>query len=129
MTVPVRIYQLFDDGDVAGIDDVVAPDMIDHNPVPGAETGIDGLRLLVAAVRDGFTGTRHEVIYQGETADGWTVCQWRMTGTHTGPWFGTAATGRAVSFTGIDLMRVVDGKVTELRHAEELLQLTAQLTA
>jgi predicted ester cyclase len=127
--VALRVYQLFDRGDVAGLDDIVAPDMVDHNPVPGAGSGIEGLRLLVAAVRDGFTGTRHNVVYQGETSDGWTVSQWRMTGTHTGDWFGTPATGRQVSFAGIDLMRVTDGRIVELRHVEELLQLHLQLTS
>ncbi|MFI7611142.1 ester cyclase [Nonomuraea terrae] len=112
--VAVRVYQLFDTGDVGGLDEIVAPDMVDHNPVPGAGSGIDGLRLLVAAVRDGFTGTRHEVIQQGETGDGWVVCHWRMTAVHTGDWFGTPATGRRVSFTGTDLMRVADGKIVEL---------------
>jgi predicted ester cyclase len=124
-TVAVRVYRLFDTGDVAGLHEIVAPDMVDHNPVPGAESGIDGLRLLVAAVRDGFTGTRHEMIHQGETGDGWVVCHWRMTATHTGDWFGTPATGRQVSFTGTDLMRVADGKIVELRHVEELLQPTS----
>ncbi|MQA31438.1 MAG: urease subunit alpha [Luteitalea sp.] len=33
------------------------PTMLDHNPIPGAEAGIDWMRLLVAAVRDGFSGT------------------------------------------------------------------------
>ncbi|MER7578085.1 ester cyclase [Streptomyces sp. NPDC126514] len=124
-----HLYQLFDDGDMEGLGDVIAADMVDHNPVPGATSGLDGMRTLVAAVREGFTDTKHELIYQGETTDGWVVNHWRMTATHTGVWFGTPATGRQVSFTGTDLMRITDGKITELRHVEELLQLNAQLTA
>lgn len=127
--IAARVYQLFDDGDVSGLDQVLSPDLVDHNPVPGAASGIDGMRILVAAVRDGFTATRHEVIYQAETGDGWVVSHWRMTATHTGDWFGTPATGRPVSFTGTDLMRVADGRITEIRHVEELLRLHHQLTA
>jgi predicted ester cyclase len=125
----LHVYRCFDAGDVAGLDEAVAPDMIDHNPVPGADSGIDGLRLLVGAVRDGFTGTRHQVIQQAVTDDGWVVCHWRMSGKHTGDWFGVPATGRQVSFTGTDLVRVVDGLIVEMRHVEELLQLQLQLTS
>ncbi|MDJ0466895.1 ester cyclase [Streptomyces sp. H27-C3] len=126
--IAARVYQLFDDGDIAGLDQVLSADLIDHNPVPGATSGIEGMRMLVAAVRDGFTDTRHELIYQGEPGDGWVVSHWRMTATHTGDWFGTSATGRPVSFTGTDLMHVTDGKITEIRHVEELFQLHHQLT-
>jgi predicted ester cyclase len=51
-----------------------------------------------------------------------------MTAVHTGDWFGVPATGREVSFTGIDLWRAENGRLVEVRHAEDLLQLQAQLT-
>jgi predicted ester cyclase len=50
-----------------------------------------------------------------------------MTGRHTGDWFGTPATGRKVSITGTDIVRVPDDKITEIRHVEELQQLQQQL--
>jgi predicted ester cyclase len=125
--VAARMYELFDAGDVAGLDTVLDPGLIDHNPVPGTSSGIDGMRALVAAIRDGFSDTHHEVLYQGDPGDGWVVSHWRMTGTHTGDWFGTPATGRPVSITGTDIMRVDHDKVVEIRHVEELLQLQQQL--
>lgn len=127
--VAVRLYEIFDTGDVAALDEVLAADLVDHNPVPGTTSGIEGIRLLVTAIATAFTGTHHEVPYVGTTTDGWVVGHWRMTGKHTGDWFGTPATGSSVSFTGTDLMRISDGKVTEIRHVEELLQLQQQLTA
>jgi predicted ester cyclase len=126
--VATRVYEIFDTGDVAGVDGVFAADLIDHNPVPGALSGIEGMRGLVAAVRDGFTAPHHDVVYQADVDGGWVVTHWRMTGTQTGPWFGIAATGRPVSFTGTDIVRVVDGRIVEIHHVEELLQLQAQLT-
>lgn len=106
-----------------------APDLIDPNPVPGVASGIDGMRFLIGEVRDGFTGTRHEIIFQAELPDGWVVNHWRMTATHTGDAFGLSASGRPVSFTGTDIVRVVDGRITEIYHVEELLQLQMQVTA
>jgi predicted ester cyclase len=102
--VAARVYELFDAGDVAGLDQVIDQGMVDHNPVPGTSSGIDGMRALVAAVREGFTD-------------------------HTGSWFGTPPTGREVSFTGTDIVRVPNDKITEIRHVEELLQLQQQLTS
>jgi len=122
-----RVYDLYDRGDVAGLDDVLDPGLIDHNAMPGTSSGVEGMRASVAAVRDGFTDPHHEVIYQADTGDGWVVTHWRMTGTHTGDWFGTPATGRQVSITGTDIVRVPDDKITEIRHVEELLQLQQQL--
>ena len=52
-----------------------------------------------------------------------------MTGTHTGDAFGFAASGNPVEINGSDIMRVVDGKITEIYHVEELLKLTQQMSA
>ncbi|MFI7612279.1 ester cyclase [Nonomuraea terrae] len=125
--VVTRLYTMFDTGDVAALDEVLSADLVDHNPILAAASPVEGMRMLVAAVRDAFTGTRHEVVYYSEPG-GWSVTQWRMTGTHTGDWFGTPATGRSVSFAGIDIMRVVNGRITEMRHVEELFQLQRQIT-
>ena len=125
--VPTRLFAAFDAGDVAAVDLLVSPDLLDHNPPPGATSAIEGMKMMVAAMRDGFTNAHHEVVYQAETDDGWVVSQWVITGTHTGPWFGVPPTGRDVSISGIDLARVVDGRIVEIRHVEELLQLQMQL--
>lgn len=124
-----RNYELYDTGDVAGVDEVFAADLVDHNPVPGAADALEGMRMLIAAVRDCFTGTRHEVLFQEEMPGGWVVSHWRMTGTNTGDWFGTPASGRPVSFTGTDIVRVADGRIAEILHVEELLQLQQQLAS
>jgi predicted ester cyclase len=126
--VPTRLFAAFDAGDVAAVDLLVSPDAVDHNPPPGATSAIEGMKMMVVAMSEGFTNAHHEVVYQAETDDGWVVSQWVVTGTHTGPWFGVPATGRDVSISGIDLARVVDGRIVEVRHVEELLQLQMQLT-
>ncbi|MFD6157662.1 ester cyclase [Nocardia sp. NPDC060256] len=129
LAVATRNYLLYDTGDVAGVDEVFAPDLIDHNPVPGATSGIDGMRLLIGEVRAGFTDTRHEIVFQEELPGGWVVNHWRMTAVHTGEAFGLPANGRPVSFTGTDIVRVVDGRITEIYHVEELLQMQMQMAA
>ncbi len=39
--------------------------------------------------------------------------RWTITGTHTGPFFGVAATGKAIEVSGMDILRVADGKLVE----------------
>jgi len=125
--VAARVYELFDSGDVGGLDAVFDSRLVDHNPVSGSASGIDGMRALVSAIRDGFSDTHHEVLYQTDPGDGWVVSHWRMTGTNTGDWLGMPPTGRKVSITGTDIVRVPDDKITEIRHVEELMQLQQQL--
>ncbi|MEZ2389692.1 ester cyclase [bacterium RCC_150] len=131
-TTPLRVaarnLELYDTGNVDGVDEVFSPDLVDHNPV-GAASAIDGMRTLVAAVRDGFTGTQHRILFNQELPEGWVVLHWQMTGTHTGDAFGFAASGKPVAINGTDIVRVVDGKITEIYHVEELLKLTQQLSA
>ena len=109
--------------------EVFAPDLIDHNPAGDAASAIDGMRALIAAVRDGFTDTQHRILFQQELPGGWVVLHWRMTATHTGDAFGFPASGNPVDINGCDIMRVVAGKITEIYHVEELLKLTQQMSA
>ncbi|KUO16178.1 ester cyclase [Streptomyces dysideae] len=129
LRVVARNLELYDTGNVAGADEVFAPDVIDHNPAGDAASGIDGMRALIAAVRDGFTGTQHRILFQQELPGGWVVLHWRMTGTHTGDAFGFAASGNPVDINGTDIIRVVDGEITEIHHVEELLKLTQQISS
>ncbi|MEU1180698.1 ester cyclase [Streptomyces sp. NPDC005820] len=128
LRVAARELELYDTGNVAGADEVFAPDVIDHNPASDAASGIDGMRASIAAVRDGFTDTQHRILFQQELPGGWIVLHWRMTATHTGDAFGFPASGNPVDINGQDIMRIVDGKITELYHVEELLKLTQQIS-
>jgi hypothetical protein len=71
---------------------------------------------------------QHRILFHQELPGGWVVVHWQMTATHTGEAFGFAASGNPVAINGIDIMRVVDGKITEISHVEELLKLTQQIS-
>jgi predicted ester cyclase len=127
-TTATAAYRLFDEGDVSGVDDLYSPDLVDHNPVVGASSAIEGMRTMVGWTRDGFTNPHHEILYQAVIDDEHVVTQWRMTGRQTGPFLGTEATGRDLTFVGTDIVRIVDGRITELRHVEDLFGAHAQMT-
>lgn len=128
LRVAFRELELYDTGNVAGADEVFAPDLIDHNGAPGTASAIDGMRTSIAAVRDGFTDTQHRILFHQELSGGRVVIHWQMTATHTGEAFGFPASGKPVAINGIDIFRVVDGKITEISHVEELLKLIQQIS-
>lgn len=108
-----RYHQrLWGSGDLTAIDEAFAPFAVVHL------TGFDG--SAVQTVRDDATR------YQGAFTDVSTavlsllaeddrvVLHWSTTGTHTGPYGKVAATGKAITMTGIDIFRVADGRIVEL---------------
>ena len=75
---------------------------------------------------EGFPDLHLEVL--GAAADdGMTAQRILFTGTHTGPFRGLPATGRQVRFSGIEINRMVDGKVAEHWFQLDSVTLFAQL--
>jgi steroid delta-isomerase-like uncharacterized protein len=110
------------------IPQLYAPDVVDHNPVPGQRPGHDGLRDVLAAFHTAFpdlTMELHGTLGDGDRGTDW----WTFRGTHTGPLFDVAPTGRRVEFSGIDVARAADGRIVEMWHVEDNLSMLRQLGA
>ena len=56
------------------------------------------------------------------------VARWSAKGTHKGEFMGIPPTGRQVSFTGIEIIRVKDGKAVEEWEELDRAGLMGQLT-
>jgi predicted ester cyclase len=52
-----------------------------------------------------------------------------MRGTHRGPIFGLAPTGKAVTMTGMTMVRVADGRLVESWVRNDVMGLMSQLAA
>ncbi|MDO8485910.1 MAG: ester cyclase [Candidatus Limnocylindrales bacterium] len=93
------------------LDELAAPDYIEHSPLPGQGTGIDGIRdrytMLFKAFD--FVFSVDDVIAEDDKV----VLRWTQTGTHVGPLFGMPATNRSSRTTGIEIWRVENGKLAE----------------
>jgi steroid delta-isomerase-like uncharacterized protein len=55
------------------------------------------------------------------------VERWTVRGTHQGPFQSIPATGKHVTFTGIDVFRIVDGKILLVGQSLDQLGLLQQL--
>ena len=111
-------------GDVQAADAVLADDFVDHNPAPGQGPGREGHKEVLKLWHDAFPDLSLDVVdvfAVGEKA----ALRWTARGTHKGPLIGLPATGRQVTLSGIDILRIVDGRIVE-RWAEfnglEMLQ-------
>jgi steroid delta-isomerase-like uncharacterized protein len=122
-----RFYEEFwCKGNAAAVDELVAPDFIDHQLPAGWSEGPAGLKQLVREWRVGFpdmSETIEDLIAQGDKVVGRFV----LTGTHQGPFLGIAPTGKRIRVTGIDIVRFQNGRITDLWYNEDTFGLYEQL--
>ncbi len=126
-TLVVRYVELYDAGDVAIADEIVAVDFVDHTH-PEAEPGPAGVKRMVAALRAAFPDARatvEQLVAEGDTV----AFRFVLRGTHHGIFGGIPPTGKSVTLTGMDFIRIADGKLAELWSNQDTLGLLRQLGA
>jgi steroid delta-isomerase-like uncharacterized protein len=93
------------------LDELAASDYIEHNPLPGQRSGIDGIRDRYTMVMGAFDAhfTVEDVIAEADRV----VLRWTQSGRHVGEIFGMPATGASFRIPGIEIWRVEDSKLAE----------------
>ena len=102
----------FVDGKVDVVDDVVAENCVDHDPMPGQG---QGPKASGSRARWWSSGLSNRSTLQDDfCAVGDTVIEnWVFQGTHTGEFPRRAATGKQLQVRGIEIWRLADGKIVE----------------
>ena len=121
-----RVFDAVNRGDEDALDDLLTEDVFDHNPVPGQEPGVAGFKHWLRYVRTAFPDvhvTVEDTLSHGDRVAGRVT--WR--GTHNGPFAGVAASGKAVEFTAIQIVRFEKGKAAEWRGVADLLGALQQI--
>ena len=108
--IPVEV---FGQGRYEVVDEIVAPDSVDHGtPPPGMPSGREGLKAIARAMRAAFPDLKNTVDLQ--VAEGDLVAgKITYTGTMKGDLFGMKATGKQATWTESHFVRVKNGKVIE----------------
>lgn len=91
---------------------IIAADFVNHSAPPGLPSGRDGLKAQLGLFYTAFPdiyGTIDELIAEGDRV----VIRWHGGGTNTGALFGMPPTGRAMTLTGIAILRVEAGMLAE----------------
>jgi predicted ester cyclase len=121
-----RAYAIMSGGDLDELDELMVPGFIDHDPEPDQAPGAEGVKEAFRRMRSGFPDMKltPEAIYtDGDTL----IARVRVTGTHNGEYFGIPPTGKSVDITGIDIVRLEEGKAVERWGVFDALNLMQQL--
>lgn len=123
-----RFYdEVFSQGNLAAVDEIVAADCVDHNPPgPGFASGAEGIKQVVGMFRAAFPDL--SVTVEDQIAEGDRVVN-RLSaqGTHQGELMGIPPTGKSVSIGIVDIMRIQGGKVVERWGEADLMGMMQQL--
>jgi steroid delta-isomerase-like uncharacterized protein len=126
----LRFYEeVWNRGNVDVAQEVFAADYARHDLRPSvALPGPEGQAKIAADFRLAFPDLRMTVDLV-VSEDDLVAARWTTTGTHTGPWAQVAPTGMHVTFSGMNVFRVRDGKIVELWNHRDDLGLMQQLGA
>jgi steroid delta-isomerase-like uncharacterized protein len=109
-----RLYsEVFEKGNVEVVDEFCAPDMVEHEDLPGVTaSGVEGTKQFFQMWQQGVSDTRidvHDLLVDGDKL----AARVTVHGTHTGDLMGIPATGKSFSMQVIDIVRFKDGKAAE----------------
>ena len=127
-----RLHSAVNSGDLdivsKAIDELVAPDVLFHAPVPMGSTGAEALKRVWEVLLRAFPDIR--VTVEETVAEGNKVASRNtVTGTHRGDYQGLAPTGRTVTYSEIFICRFADGRIAEIRGVVDVLAQLRQLGA
>ena len=74
--------------------------------------GAEGMRQHLVAVKKTYPDYKMKVIRQYVDGD-YVISEFVMRGTHKGDFLGIAPTNKVLEITGIDIDKVIDGKIVE----------------
>ena len=113
-TVALRWIDAFNARDDAAEAAARTADYIAHAPdsIQAAALDSDAWLEFLGVFLEGFPDLHLEVV-DSSADEGMVAQRILFTGTHTGPFRGLPPTGRRVRFSGLEINRMVDGKVAE----------------
>ncbi len=110
-------------GDFGPAEEYIHPDVIDHFD---DSQGIEAFKGVILGFRSAFPDIQLTVHHE-IAEDDLVVHHWTMTGTHEGAFQGIAPTNKSLTWTGITIVRIEDGKIVERWANVDVLGILAQL--
>ena len=112
----------------AVIDELVAGDFVEHENLPGAANGPDGVRQAFQMLHAAFPDLKATIV-TAVADDDWVATRSTFSGTHQGEWMGVPASGKAISINVADFVRIKGGRVVEHWGMTDSLTMMQQIGA
>jgi predicted ester cyclase len=104
--------EVFNEGKLEVIDEVLPPDFVEHQSVPGIPSGREGVKQIATLLRSAFPDFRYSV--EQEVAEGDLYALYlTASGTMRGDFMGMKATGKHARWGEMHLVRIEGGKAKE----------------
>jgi serine phosphatase RsbU (regulator of sigma subunit)/predicted ester cyclase len=108
-----RFLQAHAKGDLDTLEQMLAPDFVDHNLIPGEGPGREGYLRSFAEFHAAYSHTRYDIEKQLAEGDE-VVTTFAVSSTHDrGEWMGLVPTGKEFKASHILIHRIVAGKIAE----------------
>lgn len=108
-------------GDVGPLAELVSPDCVETDGKARVVSGVAGMAAHVRGVRSVYPDLH--VTVERQIAEGeWVATVITARGTHAREWLGMPPSGRLLVFTGVNVNRVVDGRIVEHGGAANMLE-------
>lgn len=123
------IEDVFNQGNMALMDELVAADFIEHEELPPEmPTGREGVTLMTRLLRGAFPdfeATIEDVIAEGDKV----VLRMTWRGTQEGEFMGIPPSGKRFSIAVFDIFRMEGGKIVEHWGQTDMMGMMQQLGA
>jgi predicted ester cyclase len=118
--------EVFNQGNFGLIDELIAPDFVEHAAQPGVPPTREGFKQFAMAYRSAFPDLRYTV---DDAIDAGDKIVYRLTvsGTMKGDFLGMPATGTRATWTEIHIGRVANGQLVEHWGLVDQLGMLVQL--
>ncbi len=106
-------------------DEILSPDFVDHSH-PEFRPGPGDIKQNFIDFQHAFSDISNsieEIIGEGNSV----AFRFTIEGTHTGTYGGIPPTGKKIVLTGMDFVRIADGKIVELWSNQDALGILRQL--
>ena len=108
-----RLLEAHAKGDLDTLEEMLAPDFVDHNLIPGQEPGRDGYLRSFTEYHAAYSDTRYVIEKQVAEGDE-VVTTFAVSSTHDrGEWMGLVPTGKEFKALLVLIHRIVGGKIAE----------------
>jgi serine phosphatase RsbU (regulator of sigma subunit)/ketosteroid isomerase-like protein len=108
-----RFLEAQDEADVEALDELLAPDFVDHTLLPGQVPGREGYIRMIVEDIDALSDVRTTIDYQAADGDMVITRQTSYSTHDRGELRGLLPTGRERETTGIVIHRISGGKIVE----------------